>query len=61
LQRLRKEAVTVVLIAHRPSLLGSADKLLVLREGAVDLFGSRADVLARVTRAAPALVTREVA
>jgi len=61
LQRLRKEAVTVVLIAHRPSLLGSADKLLVLREGAVDLFGSRADVLARVTRPAPALVTREVA
>jgi len=61
LQRLRKEGVTVVLIAHRPSLLGSADKLLVLRDGAVDLFGARAEVLARVTRPAPALVTREVA
>jgi ABC-type protease/lipase transport system fused ATPase/permease subunit len=54
LQRLRKEGVTVVLIAHRPSLLGSADKLLVLREGSIDLFGSRNEVLARVTR--PALV-----
>ncbi|MEA3193573.1 MAG: ATP-binding cassette, subfamily type secretion system permease/ATPase [Betaproteobacteria bacterium] len=59
LQRLKKEAVTVVLVAHRPSLLVSADKLLVLREGNVDLFGSRAEVMARVTR--PALATREVA
>ena len=59
LQRLRKEAVTVVLIAHRPSLLVSADKLLLLREGNVDLFGSRAEVMARVTR--PVLATREVA
>ncbi len=61
LQRLRAAAVTVVIIAHRPSLLVSADKLLVLRDGAVDLFGARAEVLARVTRPAPALVTREVA
>jgi ABC-type protease/lipase transport system fused ATPase/permease subunit len=52
LQRLKAEKVTVVIVAHRPSLLGSADKLLVLRDGAVDLFGSRKDVLARVTRPA---------
>jgi ABC-type protease/lipase transport system fused ATPase/permease subunit len=54
LQKLKREQVTVVIIAHRPSLLGTADKLLVLRDGAVDLFGPRAEVLARVTR--PALV-----
>jgi PrtD family type I secretion system ABC transporter len=59
LQRLRSEKVTVVLVAHRPSLLGTADRLLVLRDGAVDLFGSRAEVLARVTR--PSIVAREVA
>jgi ABC-type protease/lipase transport system fused ATPase/permease subunit len=55
--------VTVILVAHRPSLLVTADKLLVLRDGAVDLFGSRAEVMARVTRQAPpaTLVTREVA
>jgi PrtD family type I secretion system ABC transporter len=52
LQRLKAEKVTVVIIAHRPSLLGSADKLLVLRDGAVDLFGSRNEVLSRVTRPA---------
>src|SRR5262245_19490476 len=54
LQRLRAAKVTVVLVAHRPSLLGTADKLLVLRDGAVDLFGARKEILARVTR--PALV-----
>jgi ABC-type protease/lipase transport system fused ATPase/permease subunit len=53
LQRLRSEKVTVILVAHRPSLLVTADKLLVLRDGAVDLFGSRAEVMARVTRQAP--------
>ena len=63
LQRLRSEKVTVILVAHRPSLLVTADKLLVLRDGAVDLFGSRAEVMARVTRQAPppTLVTRGVA
>jgi PrtD family type I secretion system ABC transporter len=53
LQELREQGVTVVIIAHRPSLLRGVDKLLVLRDGAVDLFGPRAEVLARMTRAAP--------
>jgi len=57
LQCLKKDGVTVVIVAHRPSLLASADKLLLLREGSVDLFGPRAEVMARVTRPAPALVT----
>jgi ABC-type protease/lipase transport system fused ATPase/permease subunit len=43
----------VVVIAHRPSLLGGVDKLLVLKEGAAELFGPRAEVMARVTRVAP--------
>jgi PrtD family type I secretion system ABC transporter len=52
LQRLKSEQVTVIIIAHRPSLLATADRLLVLRDGAVDLFGSRQEVMARVTRPA---------
>ena len=59
LQLLRDEGVTVIVVAHRPSLLRGVDKLLVLREGAVDLFGPRAEVMARLTRAAP--LAREVA
>jgi len=36
---------TVVLIAHRPSIMQIADKLLVLKDGAVEQFGPRTDVI----------------
>jgi PrtD family type I secretion system ABC transporter len=52
LQLLKSEGITVVIIAHRPSLLRGADKMLVLREGMVERFGARAEVLERVTRQA---------
>ena len=44
---------TVVVIAHRPSILGLADKLLVLRNGAIDVFGERSEVIARLNGATP--------
>jgi len=49
---LKADGVTVVVIAHRPSLLRNVDKVLVLNDGAVASFGSRAEVMARVTRQA---------
>ena len=49
---LKQRGTTVVIIAHRPSILGLADKLLVLRHGAVDVYGSRADVIAKLNAAA---------
>ena len=49
LRRLKEERVTVVIVAHRPSLLGGVDKLLVLREGRVETFGPRSDIMVRVT------------
>jgi len=52
LHGLKEEGVTIVLVAHRPSLLGGADKVLVLREGAVEAFGPRAEILSRVVRRA---------
>lgn len=50
LRELKSAGVTALLVTHRPSLLGAADKLLVLREGAVEMFGPAQEVLARVTR-----------
>ena len=52
LEGLKAARATLVIVAHRPSLLRSVDKLLVLHEGAVQSFGPRAEVLARLTRPA---------
>ena len=45
---LKKKGVTVVLISHRPASIVTADKLLLLKDGAVELFGPRLDVLAKL-------------
>jgi PrtD family type I secretion system ABC transporter len=57
--RLKEMGTTVVMIAHRPSVLGLADKLLVLRNGSVDAYGSRAEVIAKLN--APAMNRRTAA
>ncbi|CAN7432660.1 type I secretion system permease/ATPase [Caulobacter sp. LjRoot300] len=41
----KARGAALVVIAHRLNILGIADKLLVLREGVVDLYGPRRDVL----------------
>jgi ATP-binding cassette, subfamily C, type I secretion system permease/ATPase len=52
-----KEAgATVVFIAHRVSLIARADNVLFLKDGLVELFGPKDEVLAKLTRPVP--VTR---
>jgi ABC-type protease/lipase transport system fused ATPase/permease subunit len=46
----------VVLIAHRPSMVSQVDKVLFLRDGVVEMFGPREEVLPQVTR--PVSVTQ---
>ncbi|MDR7115445.1 ATP-binding cassette subfamily C protein [Caulobacter sp. BE254] len=41
----KARGAALVVIAHRLNILGIADKLLVLREGVVDLYGPRREVL----------------
>ena len=52
LHALKEEAVTVVIVAHRPSLLVGVDKVLVLRDGNVEAFGPRSEILQRIVRRA---------
>jgi ABC-type protease/lipase transport system fused ATPase/permease subunit len=52
LQGLKNDGVTVVIIAHRPSLLRGMDKMLVLREGVVEKFGAVGEIMERFARAA---------
>lgn len=48
----RQAGITLIVVSHRPSLLAGVDKLLVLREGSVEMFGPRTEVLSRLTRGA---------
>ena len=45
INQLKQQGTTVILITHRMNILQVVDKLLVMREGSVTLFGPRKDVL----------------
>ena len=45
---LKADGASVVVIAHRPSILVHADKVLVLRAGVVEAFGPRGEILQRL-------------
>jgi ATP-binding cassette, subfamily C, bacterial len=51
LQRAKKRGVTAVVVTLRPALLNSVDKVLILRSGRAEAFGSPSDVLHRLVRA----------
>jgi PrtD family type I secretion system ABC transporter len=48
-KELKAEGATLLVIAHRPSLLQNFDKLLVMRNGMVEMFGPRNDVMLRLS------------
>ena len=50
-QRLREGGCTVVLIAQRAGIMALADKVLVLKAGAVEAFGPRDEILRTLRRA----------
>jgi ATP-binding cassette subfamily C exporter for protease/lipase len=49
---LRQRGKTIVLITHRPSALAVTTKLLVMRDGAVQMFGPTKEVVAALNEAA---------
>lgn len=46
----RRRGGIVVVVAHRPSALAHLDQLLFMNQGVAQAFGSKAEVLAKVTR-----------
>lgn len=50
LRALHEAGRTIVVVTHRPEILKAADKLLVLRDGAVENFGPCEDLLRPVSR-----------
>ncbi|UZE21236.1 type I secretion system permease/ATPase [Pseudomonas sp. B21-056] len=55
LHKLRQSRATVFVITHRSGVLAQVDKLLVLNQGELSLFGPRDKVLARLQGVAPAV------
>ncbi|RUQ62186.1 type I secretion system permease/ATPase, partial [Azospirillum doebereinerae] len=47
---LKERGVCVVVIGHRPGTLSQVDRVVALREGRVEAFGPRADVLEALKR-----------
>jgi len=52
LHELKRRGCTVVLVSHRPTLVQGVDKVLLMRDGAVEAFGPRAEVLKRLMQQA---------
>lgn len=47
---MKERQSTIVLITHRPSILGSADKIAFLREGQLQMFGPKDEVIAALSQ-----------
>ncbi len=45
LARIKQLGITYIVVAHRPSIVGNVDKVLMLRGGIVEAFGPRDEVL----------------
>jgi ATP-binding cassette, subfamily C, bacterial len=51
--RLKDRGATVVIISHRTATIAAVDKILVLRDGAVEAFGDRQEIVAKFAQATP--------
>jgi PrtD family type I secretion system ABC transporter len=63
LTALKRRGTTIVVVAHRPSVLGAVDKVMVLRDGMIEQFGPREEVLATlapVAQVAQAPAARQI-
>jgi ATP-binding cassette subfamily C exporter for protease/lipase len=58
---LKRRGKTVVLISHRTSIIGAVDRLMVLRDGLIQAFGPRDQVVQSLQQAAQQAAPKAVA
>jgi PrtD family type I secretion system ABC transporter len=51
LQVLKQARITAVVVAHRPSILQTVDKVMMVRAGTIEAFGPRDEVMSRYSAA----------
>jgi ATP-binding cassette subfamily C protein len=49
LRQQKAKGVSALIVAHRTGILAAVDRLMVMRDGRIELFGPRDEVLARLT------------
>lgn len=54
LDALKARGATIVVVSHKPNVFRAADKMLVLRDGKIQLFGPRDQIMARLVQPAGA-------
>jgi ATP-binding cassette subfamily C protein len=53
-EQAKRNKITVVVITQKPTLLGTVDKIMVLSDGNLAMFGQRNEVLEALAKRAPA-------
>jgi ATP-binding cassette subfamily C protein len=48
MKRMKEDGVTLIVVAHRIGVLGNVDKLLLLKNGQIELFGPRDTVIRKI-------------
>ncbi len=48
METLKANGATIIVVSHKPTIFRSADKMLVMRDGRMELFGPRDAVMAKV-------------
>jgi len=51
LRQQKAQGVSALIVAHRTGILAAVDRLMVMRDGRIELYGPRDEVLARLTSA----------
>jgi len=52
IEAMKAKGSTIIVVAHKPGIFRSADKLLVLRDGRIELFGPKDQVMSRLMKPA---------
>lgn len=50
IENAKRLGITCIVIAHKPSLVTIMDKIMTIREGAVEAFGATEEILSRYVR-----------
>lgn len=51
IRQMREDGTTVIVVTHRPSILGIADRIMALRDGVMEVYGQRNELIARLNSA----------